>query len=109
MGTTITVTSRGVLTLPVRLRKELGLTGDDLLIAEMTPDGLLLRPAVALPVEIYTDDRVAEFKAEEDALTEFLATRVSRSGRPRAAGAAKPRKSRDGDETSPPRSSRSKR
>jgi len=70
MKTTISVSERGVITLPRKLRKALGLSGDDLLIAETTPDGVLLRPAVALPVEIYTEERLAEFHASERELEE---------------------------------------
>ncbi|MFM8805160.1 MAG: AbrB/MazE/SpoVT family DNA-binding domain-containing protein [Planctomycetia bacterium] len=67
MKATITVTDRGVVTLPLGLRKALGIKADDTLIAETTPDGLLLRPAVTLPVEMYTDKRIREFDdAEED-------------------------------------------
>lgn len=54
MKTTLTITERGVITLPAKLRQALGLTANDQLIAETTPDGLLLRPAVALPIEMYT-------------------------------------------------------
>ena len=61
MKTIITVTSRGVVTLPAGLRQALGIKADDTLIAETTPKGLLLRPAVTLPVEIYTDRQVREF------------------------------------------------
>ena len=68
----INVTKRGVLTLPVRLRKQLGLTADNLVIAESTPDGVLLRPAVALPIEIYTDERVREFNESEAELAAEL-------------------------------------
>lgn len=32
-----------------------------LVVAEERPDGILIRPAVALPVEIYTPERKAEF------------------------------------------------
>jgi len=67
MKATITVTSRGVVTLPLGIRKALGIKADDTLIAETTPDGLLLRPAVTLPVEIYNDKRIREFdEAEAD-------------------------------------------
>ena len=72
MKTVINVTKRGVLTLPVRLRKQLGLTADNLVIAESTPDGVLLRPAVALPIEIYTDERVREFNESEAELAAEL-------------------------------------
>lgn len=67
MRATVTVTSRGVVTLPAELRKALGLKANDQLIAEATPEGLLLRPAVTLPVEVYTDRRIREFdEAEAD-------------------------------------------
>ncbi len=67
MKATLTVTSRGVVTLPARLREALGIKADDHLIAETTPEGLLLRPAVTLPVEMYSDKRISEFdQAEAD-------------------------------------------
>lgn len=72
MKTTITVTSRGVVTLPLGLRKALGIKADDTLIAETTADGLLLRPAVTLPVEIYTDRRVREFDEAEAQLAQAM-------------------------------------
>ena len=65
MRASLTINSRGVITLPAKLRRALGLQPDDQLIAETTPEGLLLRPAVTLPVEIYSDDRVAEFDEAE--------------------------------------------
>jgi AbrB family looped-hinge helix DNA binding protein len=68
----ITITSRGVITLPARLRKALGLRADDQLIAEVTPEGLLLRPAVTLPVELYTPGREREFDESEAELATML-------------------------------------
>ena len=68
----ITVTRRGVITLPARLRRALGLKADDQLIAEITPEGLLLRPAVTLPVEVYTPERIREFDEAEADLAELL-------------------------------------
>jgi antitoxin PrlF len=65
MKATLTVNSRGVVTLPARLRRALGLNADDQLIAETTPEGLLLRPAVTLPIEIYSEKRVREFDDAE--------------------------------------------
>lgn len=72
MKATLTMTSRGVVTLPAKLREALGLKADDQLIAETTAEGLLLRPAVTLPVEIYSDKRVAEFDAAEAELEKLL-------------------------------------
>lgn len=79
MKATLTVTSRGVVTLPARLREALGLKADDQLIAETTPEGLLLRPAVTLPVEIYSDKRVAEFDAAEAELDKVLRRKKKRA------------------------------
>lgn len=75
MKTTLTVTSRGVVTLPAKLRQAMGLKADDQLIAETTPEGLLLRPAVTLPLEVYTPEREREFDAAEAELATVLAAR----------------------------------
>jgi len=72
MKATLTVTSRGVVTLPAKLRAALGLKPDDHLIAETTPEGLLLRPAVTLPVEIYSEKRIGEFDRAEADLEKVL-------------------------------------
>lgn len=78
MQTTLTINSRGVVTLPAKLRQALGLKADDQLIAETTPEGILLRPAVTLPVEMYTREREKEFDAAEAELATALARRRSR-------------------------------
>jgi AbrB family looped-hinge helix DNA binding protein len=75
MKTTLSVTSRGVVTLPAKLRKALGINADDQLIAETTPDGLLLRPAVTLPIEIYSERRIREFDEAEAELAKALRAR----------------------------------
>ena len=76
----VTINSRGVITLPARLRQALGLKADDQLIAELTPEGLLLRPAVTLPVEVYTEAREREFDAAEAELAAVLRAPVRRAG-----------------------------
>ena len=73
MKATVTINSRGVVTLPAKLRQAPGLKADDHLIAETTPDGLLLRPAVTLPVEMYTLQREREFDEAGAALAAMLA------------------------------------
>ena len=72
MKSTLTVTRRGVVTLPAKLRRALGIRTDDQLIAEATPEGLLLRPAVTLPVEMYSETRVREFDRGEAELEKAL-------------------------------------
>ena len=81
MKATVTINSRGVVTLPAKLRQALGLKADDHLIAETTPEGLLLRPAVTLPLELYTPQREREFDAAEAELAEVLAATPRPAGR----------------------------
>jgi AbrB family looped-hinge helix DNA binding protein len=55
------VGKRGMVVLPSKLRKRLGIEEGTYVIAEERDDGILLRPAVITPVETYTPERVAEF------------------------------------------------
>jgi len=55
------VGKRGTYVIPARLRKRFGIKEGSLIIAEETRDGILIRPAVAIPVETYTPERIAEF------------------------------------------------
>lgn len=75
MKAALTLTNRGVVTLPAKLRRALGLKADDQLIAETTPEGLLLRPAVTLPIEIYSEKRIREFDEAEAELAKVLSRR----------------------------------
>ena len=75
MQATLTINSRGVVTLPAKLRQAMGLKADDQLIAETTPQGLLLRPAVTLPLELYSPERVQEFDQAEADLAAVLPKR----------------------------------
>jgi AbrB family looped-hinge helix DNA binding protein len=75
MKVTLTVTDRGVVTLPAAIRRALGIGADDQLIAEVTSEGLLLRPAVTLPIEIYSAERVREFDQGEAELDTYLKRR----------------------------------
>ena len=71
MNATIQINSRGTLTIPKALRKALGLDRGVVVYAENTKDGIVLRPTVTFPIEIYTDDRIKEFD-EADAELESL-------------------------------------
>lgn len=75
MQATLTINSRGVVTLPSRLRQAMGLKADDQLIAETTAEGILLRPAVTLPVEMYSPARIEEFDQAEFELATVQAKR----------------------------------
>ena len=68
------------MTLPAKLRRALGFKPDDQLIAETTPEGLLLRPAVTLPVELYSEKRIREFDEADVELAKVLKRR-SRSSK----------------------------
>ena len=68
----ITITDRGVVTIPAALRRAFGLQAGTELIAEQTPEGILLRPSVSVPIEIYTEERIEEFASDEAALDELL-------------------------------------
>jgi len=52
---------RGTLVIPAPLRKKFRIEEGSLVIAEEHPEGILIKPAVALPIEIYTKERKAEF------------------------------------------------
>jgi hypothetical protein len=54
------------------MREALGLKGNDRLIIEDTPEGLLLRPAVSVPIEIYSEERIAEFTRDDAAIARLL-------------------------------------
>jgi len=64
--------------LPAKLRQALGLKADDQLIAEPTPEGLLLRPAVTLPLELYAAEREREFDEAEAELVKLLQEKAPR-------------------------------
>jgi len=68
----ISIGRRGAITLPARLRKKFGLEQNDELIIEETEQGLLLRPAISMPVEIYTEERIREFTEDDAAIGEIL-------------------------------------
>ena len=72
MQDTVTLNARGVITIPAHMREALGLKGNDRLIIEDTPEGLLLRPAVSVPIEIYSEERIAEFTRDDAAIARLL-------------------------------------
>lgn len=52
---------RGTVVIPASVRRRFGIEESSLVIAEAREDGVLIRPAVALPVELYSPERRAEF------------------------------------------------
>lgn len=58
---TTKVGKRGTIVIPAAMRRHFGIDEGSLVIAEERADGVLIRPAVAMPIEIYTRERRAEF------------------------------------------------
>jgi bifunctional DNA-binding transcriptional regulator/antitoxin component of YhaV-PrlF toxin-antitoxin module len=72
MTKVISINKRGTLTLPKELRRRIGLVGSGQVVAEETSEGILIRAGATFPVEIYTDQRIAEFgRNNEKALARF--------------------------------------
>ena len=55
------VGKRGAIIVPAKLRKRFGIEEGTMVIAEEREDGILIRPAVVMPVERYSPERKAEF------------------------------------------------
>jgi bifunctional DNA-binding transcriptional regulator/antitoxin component of YhaV-PrlF toxin-antitoxin module len=60
------------LTLPKRLREKYAMDGDSTVIVEDAGDGILVRPAEVVPVEIYSEARLTEFAEGEAKLSRYL-------------------------------------
>jgi AbrB family looped-hinge helix DNA binding protein len=52
---------RGTLVIPAGLRRKYGFEEGSMVMAEGRKEGILLRPVITLPLEIYTPERKAEF------------------------------------------------
>jgi AbrB family looped-hinge helix DNA binding protein len=57
----VKVGKRGAIVVPAKLRRRYGIEEGTVVTAEAREDGVLIRPAVVLPVEIYSPERKAEF------------------------------------------------
>jgi AbrB family looped-hinge helix DNA binding protein len=55
------VGKRGAIVVPAKLRKRFGIEEGSIVTAEARDDGILIRPAVIVPVEKYSSERKAEF------------------------------------------------
>lgn len=55
------VGKRGTVVIPAALRRRFGIEEGSLVIAEDREEGILIRPAAAVSLEIYTLERRAEF------------------------------------------------
>jgi AbrB family looped-hinge helix DNA binding protein len=58
---------KGQLNVPREVMERLGLHGGDMLLLEVDDEGaIMLRPTGVYPLEIYGDERVAEFAEADD-------------------------------------------
>ena len=55
------VGKRGAIIVPANLRRRFGIEEGTIVTAEEKGDGILIRPAVVVPVERYAPERKAEF------------------------------------------------
>lgn len=76
MNAILELNSRGTLTIPKTMRHLLGVDHGGRIIAETSEQGILLRPGVAFPIEIYTDARVDDFDTAEAELGKHLKRRT---------------------------------
>lgn len=64
MGQSAKVGKRGTVVIPAKLRKKFGIKEGSSVLVEEGRDGVLIRPAVTLPVEVWTPERKAAFLLE---------------------------------------------
>ena len=76
MKATLSISGSGLIALPAKMREAAGMRPLDNLIAETTAEGILLRPAVTVPIEIYSDERIAEFDQAEADLAAWFKTQT---------------------------------
>jgi AbrB family looped-hinge helix DNA binding protein len=55
------LSSRGQITLPAEVRQALGLKAGDTLLIRLEEGRVVLEPALVLPLERYSQERIAEF------------------------------------------------
>ncbi len=75
MNETLVVSSRGQITLPATLRRRLGIKGGDVMTLEDRSDEIVLKPAVVVELQLYGDEQIARWDAE-DALSDEERTRI---------------------------------
>lgn len=64
---------KGQITIPKDMMNKLGLTENSPMLVELTEDGaIVLRQAAVVPLETYTEERIAEFEREGQLTTTDL-------------------------------------
>ena len=65
MRQSLMVSSRGQITLPVKVRKRLGIQSGGVVILEEKGSELLLRPAAVIEVETYSEEDIVRWDKED--------------------------------------------
>lgn len=58
------VGKRGAVVIPARIRRLFGIEEGTTVLVDAGPDGVVIRPAVTVPVEVYSPERKAAFVLE---------------------------------------------
>ena len=66
MSRIISIDEQGAIALPQDLIKKYGLQAGGQVVIEESEVGLILRPSATFPVEIYSDERVEEFRQQNE-------------------------------------------
>jgi AbrB family looped-hinge helix DNA binding protein len=64
MGESAKVGKRGAVVIPAKLRRKFGIEEGSSVLVEEGPEGVVIRPAVTVPVEAWTPERKASFLLE---------------------------------------------
>ena len=72
VNTTVRVSPRGTQTRRRPRCRMLGFDKGGVAVAETTKGGIVLKPSVTFPIEIYSDARIAEFDAADAELARHL-------------------------------------
>jgi AbrB family looped-hinge helix DNA binding protein len=64
MGDAATVGKRGAVVIPARLRRKFGIEEGTTVLFDEGPDGVVIRPAVTVPIEVWAPERRAAFLLE---------------------------------------------
>ena len=64
MGEAARVGKRGAVVIPARIRRQFGIAEGTTVLVDAGADGVVIRPAVTVPLEVYSPQRRAQFLLE---------------------------------------------